>query len=594
TTDQKFYSASQRTWVQAYQLTIGEFLLAEDNNRVWLSDIELVQEPMRMYAITVKHNNTFVVGRHKVLAHNMAIACDSMALICSAAAGAAGLILEVAEGALILSAPISGPAGVVAAAGIGYIAGSLIADAIHDGKQRADYQTNYRPEQIDKSIASMKQEVAAQTQHKQQAAHDTTALHCTAPTINGHEGEKIEYGCGYGQNMPKEIPIPGPCVTTGIGDSLEEHPDKKFDPSPKADDLLKGWGCGTGAGEVVIEARPCGFASRGWAGILKDILKGLPKVDDKSQEPCEECIESEEDADKPVEDSESGDELLPETEDQSEAESQAVVSDELIITDESKLTVDSENVVTTIDLAAIDHAESQQSFALDKEQMRTLSEADAELKIILDKIRQHWKQKQKNVCKKHGKRSAGGKHAYKPKELEEVILSPEEIEKLVKVFDGTLSVPIEIGEGVHIWIDYEHIFNPVLKIGCKDNTITPVGLHHDYLGELQKSGLIESVIIKQGEHGIYQIEWSYVGSDTKESTMFPDYWTREQVIQKIDEALRAVIEKEQNTRNVGRWEIKGQTSEGISIIAIIDIYKTQSGQKVGKIVTAYPEIEKTV
>ncbi|HEV2600986.1 MAG TPA: EndoU domain-containing protein, partial [Candidatus Babeliales bacterium] len=398
---------------------------------------------------------------------------------------------------------------------------------------------------------------------------------------------------------PKEIPIPGPCVT-GIGDNLGEHPDKKFDPSPKADDLLKEWECGTNVGRD-IETRPCGFSSRGWAAILEDILKQLPKVDDKSQEPCEECIESEEDADKAAESAEAKEEdvlvedgkpqgeVPSETEEQGESESPVVVSDELIIADQSKLTVESEVAVITIDLAAIDHAESKQSFVLDKEQVITLSEADAELKIILDKVKQHWKQKQKNVCKEHGKRSASGKHAYKPKELEEIILSPEEIEKLVKVFDGTLSVPIEIGEGVHIWIDYEHIFNPVLKIGCKDNTITPAGFHHDYLGEIQKSGLIESVVIQRGEHGVYKIRWRYADGKEKESTLFPDHWTEAQVIEKINEALRNSIEK--TPKNNGRWEIEGITSEGISITAIIDVCETQSGQKVGEVVTAYPNIK---
>ncbi|HEV2601226.1 MAG TPA: EndoU domain-containing protein, partial [Candidatus Babeliales bacterium] len=394
---------------------------------------------------------------------------------------------------------------------------------------------------------------------------------------------------------PKEIPIPGPCVT-GIGDNLGEHPDKKFDPSPKADDLLKEWECGTNVGQD-IETRPCGFSSRGWAAILEDILKKLPKVDDKSQEPCEECAESEKDVDKAVEDSESkedsefNDEPLPETEEQVEADSQAIVSDELIIADESKLTVDSEDVVITIDLAAIDHAESKQSFVLDKEHVKTLSEADAELKIILDKVKQHCKQKQNNVCKEHGKRSAGGKHAYRPKELEEVILSPEEIEKLVKVFDGTLSLPIEIGEGVHIWVDYEHIFNPVLKIGCKDNVIAPAGFHHDHLGEIQKSGLIESIVIQRGEHGVYKIRWSYAGGETKDSTLFPDHWTRAQVIQKIEEALRNVVHKKRKGK---KWEIIGETSEGVSITIIIEMCKTQSEKLIGKIVTSYPNLERKV
>lgn len=210
----------------------------------------------------------------------------------------------------------------------------------------------------------------------------------------------------------------------------------------------------------------------------------------------------------------------------------------------------------------------------------------------MDKAKQYWKQKQKNVCKEHGKRSAKGEHAYKPKELEEIILSPQEIEKLVKVFDGTLSVPIEIGEGMYIWIDYDHIFNPVLKIGCKENVISGDGFHHDYLGELQKSGLIESVIIQQDEHGVYKIKWSFAGGETKDSTMFPDYWTEAQVVEKIDEALRNVIKKEESARNVGRWEVQGKTGEGITIIAIIDMYKTQSGKQVGKMVSAYPKIEK--
>jgi len=107
------------------------------------------------------------------------------------------------------------------------------------------------------------------------------------------------------------------------------------------------------------------------------------------------------------------------------------------------------------------------------------------------------------------------------------------------------------------------------------------------LGAAKKSGKFKFEILEVGEHGIYKARWSCGNTEMKESTFFPDEWTRSKVVEKILEALRNKKEIVQSGSHDNRWVIEGVTAEGISITIIVQINK--SGRS--EIVTAYPEIQ---
>ena len=91
---------------------------------------------------------------------------------------------------------------------------------------------------------------------------------------------------------------------------------------------------------------------------------------------------------------------------------------------------------------------------------------------------------------------------------------------------------------------------------------------------------------------MYEIKWSYGNAEPKRSTMFPDNWSRSKVIEKIYESLKNIVKSTKVSNK--RWELEGTTNEGIVIRAIVDIIPLQSGQSIGKIITAHPVLEKAL
>ena len=73
TPTQEFYNARTHQWIPTYKLKIGEELLCANNTRKTIAYISLIQEPLNIFTIEVKHTHTFFVTQHSLLTHNMII-----------------------------------------------------------------------------------------------------------------------------------------------------------------------------------------------------------------------------------------------------------------------------------------------------------------------------------------------------------------------------------------------------------------------------------------------------------------------------------------------------------------------------------------
>ncbi|MFZ5954250.1 MAG: EndoU domain-containing protein [Candidatus Dependentiae bacterium] len=67
------------------------------------------------------------------------------------------------------------------------------------------------------------------------------------------------------------------------------------------------------------------------------------------------------------------------------------------------------------------------------------------------------------------------------------------------------------------------------------------------------------------DDGAYLINWSYEGSEPKNSTFFPADWTPEQVVEAIKEGLQNIKSIELEN---GKYQIKGETKARMKILYI--------------------------
>ena len=70
---QLFYRLADRAWIPANQLDQGDTLLCKNGQTTRLQSKNFISQPIRLYIIEVKKHHTFVVGRQKILTHNMFI-----------------------------------------------------------------------------------------------------------------------------------------------------------------------------------------------------------------------------------------------------------------------------------------------------------------------------------------------------------------------------------------------------------------------------------------------------------------------------------------------------------------------------------------
>ncbi len=186
------------------------------------------------------------------------------------------------------------------------------------------------------------------------------------------------------------------------------------------------------------------------------------------------------------------------------------------------------------------------------------------------------------VGKEATKRACGAactstRHLIELKALEHILLSSGELERLAGTYNNICKSFAEINFK-SIIINFEHIFGP--EITCIKKGLELSGFHHDFMGLIEKTGLITFRYVKKGIHGVYGANWYYNGKE-KYSTFFPKSWDRVKVMEKIMEAYKN--SKLPELTSQGNWQIKGITSEGIKIDIIID--------KLGKVISAYPIID---
>lgn len=105
-----------------------------------------------------------------------------------------------------------------------------------------------------------------------------------------------------------------------------------------------------------------------------------------------------------------------------------------------------------------------------------------------------------------------------------------------------------------------------------------IGFHHDYLGKIEKSGLVQVKNIKRGLHGSYMADIIVKGIYGERKAFFPRLWTHEKVMEKILESIQGPNKIFRKVGNVSI--IEGFTREGMEIRSVI----TESG----KITLSYP------
>lgn len=90
--------------------------------------------------------------------------------------------------------------------------------------------------------------------------------------------------------------------------------------------------------------------------------------------------------------------------------------------------------------------------------------------------------------------------------------------------------------------------------------------------------------------GFYTAFWGVEGCSTmKMSTFFPDEWTPEKVIQKIEEALENPIREPYQDRDT--LVVEGMIKEGILIKILLETDPENNCKPTGKILIAFPVLD---
>ncbi|HJZ22969.1 MAG TPA: EndoU domain-containing protein, partial [Candidatus Babeliales bacterium] len=123
----------------------------------------------------------------------------------------------------------------------------------------------------------------------------------------------------------------------------------------------------------------------------------------------------------------------------------------------------------------------------------------------------------------------------------------------------------------HIKIAHEHILGIEPIWNDAKNTLSGIsGFHHDFMGTIEKSGLMKFVRTAE-KNGCYMADIIVGEQSIPGKTFFPQHWSREEVISKLYEAYadfnKSGITPKLNDR--GKYVIHGYTSEGIKIEMII-------------------------
>lgn len=120
---QEFYCASQRKWIPAYMLKIGDELFCANNTTKTVAYVSLINQPLDIYTVEVKRTHTFFVTQHSMLTHNMVLPI----------AFNIGLSIPFGASAIGTVGSFFGPATLVIGAAAGCILGALV-KIIYDGQ----------------------------------------------------------------------------------------------------------------------------------------------------------------------------------------------------------------------------------------------------------------------------------------------------------------------------------------------------------------------------------------------------------------------------------------------------------------------------
>lgn len=165
-------------------------------------------------------------------------------------------------------------------------------------------------------------------------------------------------------------------------------------------------------------------------------------------------------------------------------------------------------------------------------------------------------------------------HDVMPEILRDIVNSVD-FQALAKRFDGMVHNLNEIQAKV-LNFDYKHFLGP--DITCERASRVKVnGFHHDHLGKIEKSGILNMKRVHENVHGCYKIEWSYLNSKSKYSTCFPQHWTPMRVMESISQAVNTAAFR----RVKGDYLVfHGVCEAGFAIEVRVN--------EVGQVITAFP------
>jgi len=136
---QLFYRMQDHAWVAAFKLKTGDRLLCSDNKAIEISSIELIHEKLKVYTLEIKGTHTFLVSRHRIVAHNMLLPIGAIT----------GLTIpfDIGCGASVGSA--FGPVGICTGVVVGAVVGCIVNACIKD--RVVEYRLSFKPKEVLKS-----------------------------------------------------------------------------------------------------------------------------------------------------------------------------------------------------------------------------------------------------------------------------------------------------------------------------------------------------------------------------------------------------------------------------------------------------------
>ncbi|MGA9530668.1 MAG: hypothetical protein WBQ73_02145, partial [Candidatus Babeliales bacterium] len=70
---QQFFRSSDQQWIPAHQIVVGDQLQTRNYNHVYVTAINFIQRPLKVYILQIQEPHTFLVGAHALVTHNFAI-----------------------------------------------------------------------------------------------------------------------------------------------------------------------------------------------------------------------------------------------------------------------------------------------------------------------------------------------------------------------------------------------------------------------------------------------------------------------------------------------------------------------------------------